>query len=75
MTYPLDKILNILSVRPTPLEAQVLISKSVAPAASRWVAENIPLPWLGGRNGTGSIHPTAHRNHDLLKSKFNLVHR
>lgn len=61
MTYPLDKILNILSIRPRPLEAQVLISKSVAPAASKWVAENILLPWLNNQSGTGPIQPITHR--------------
>ena len=61
MTYPLDKILNILSVQPRPLEAQVLISKSVAPAASKWVAEKILLPWLNDQSGFGPVQPTTRR--------------
>ena len=46
MTYPLDKSLRLLEIGKRPVDAEVLLAKSVAPAASQWVAENILLPWL-----------------------------
>ena len=46
MTYPLDDCLRLLEITKRPVDAMVLLAKSVAPAASQWVAENILLPWL-----------------------------
>lgn len=57
MTYPLKRIPKLLSVKKRPLDAQVLISKSVAPAASKWVAENVILPWLNQDSREEEIKP------------------
>jgi len=57
MTYPLDNIANLLKIRKSPIEAQVLLAKSVAPAASRWICENILIPWR--RENLQSNNPTA----------------
>lgn len=75
MTYPLDKVANILPLVRRPVDAQVLLSKSVAPAASAWVAEKILLPWLNneyemdsnrtstaGEGGFGKVFPSRWGN-------------
>ena len=61
MDYPLEKMHNLISVAKKPLNAQVLISKSVAPAASKWVAENIVLPWLKQKKSENLISPATHQ--------------
>lgn len=55
MTYPLDESLRLLKLKKRSVDAEILLSKSVAPAASKWVAENVLFPWLdnahpGNRN-------------------------
>lgn len=60
MTYPLEEIENVLSVLRKPLNTQVLISKSVAPAASKWIAEKIVLPWLNQKKITEPVRPSTY---------------
>lgn len=74
MTYPLNKTPKLLSVTSGPLSAQVLISKSVAPAASKWVAENILLPWLGRAPKKGVIKPVSTEN-GIWKLDLTIPHR
>lgn len=57
MTYPLDTIKNILSLKKDARNAQVLISKSVAPGASKWVADEIVIPWLKKESIENPIKP------------------
>ncbi len=61
MTYPLEQIPKLLKVAKTSLGAQVLISKSVAPKITEWVAREIVLPWIRNEKKDGEIKPTLRR--------------
>lgn len=54
MTYPLNKVLNLLDTGITPAQAQVLLSKSVAPKITAWITNNIITPLL---RDTEDHHP------------------
>lgn len=74
MTYPLDHIPNLLRIRKNPLGAQVLLAKSVAPAASKWICKNILMPWRRGdlqRNNPTA--PTSQRE-DFYKLDLSIPH-
>lgn len=58
MTYPLERISDLVKITKTPLGAQVLISKSVAPEVTRWIAEGIVLPWIRNEKKQGEVSPT-----------------
>jgi hypothetical protein len=57
MTYPIKKIEDLIKSDIKVEEVQVLLSKSVAPVASSWVAEKIIKPWLAGDNQAGEVKP------------------
>lgn len=62
MTYPLEQIPKLVAKVKTPLAAQVLISKSVAPDITKWIADRIVSPWITGTKETYEIEPTLCRD-------------
>lgn len=61
MTYPLERITHLVTKAKTPLSAQVLISKSVAPEITKWVAQKILLPWVNQKNNSSEIVPVSYQ--------------